>query len=66
MIFITTQKKKTIRIDEKMTRQEILRALERITDSLSDIENRWGIEGVIKDLNNLRNNINKGWDHKRV
>jgi hypothetical protein len=49
-----------------MTTQEISDELERITDSLSDIENRWGIEGVIKDLNNLRNNINKGWDHKRV
>ena len=49
-----------------MTNQELLNELERITDSLSDIDNRWGIEGVIKDLNNLRNNINKGWDHKRV
>ena len=59
-------KKRKQQKDEKMTTQEISDALERITDSLSDIENRWGIEGVIKDLNNLRNNINKGWDHKRV
>ena len=59
-------KKRKQQKDEKMTIQEILDELERITDSLSDIENRWGIEGVIKDLNNLRNNINKGWDHKRV
>ena len=49
-----------------MTNQELLNELERITDSLSDIENRWGIEGVIKDLDNLRNNIDKDWDHKRV
>ena len=49
-----------------MTNQELLNELERITDSLSDIENRWGIEGVIKDFDNLRNNIDKDWDHKRV
>ena len=49
-----------------MTSQEISDALERITDSLSDIENRWGIEGVIKDLNDLQDKINDGWDHKRV
>ncbi len=49
-----------------MSIQEILDELERITDGLSDVDNRWGIEGVVKDLNNLRNNINKGWDHKRV
>ena len=49
-----------------MTTQEISDELERITDSLSDIDNRWGIEGVIDDLNVLRENINKGWDHKRV
>ena len=49
-----------------MTIQEILDELERITDSLSDIDNRWGIEGVINDLNVLQDNINKGWDHKRI
>ena len=37
-----------------MTKQEILDELERITDSLSDQDNRWGIEGVIDDLNNLQ------------
>ena len=49
-----------------MTIQEILDELERITDSLSDVDNRWGIEGVVNDLNVLQDNINKGWDHKRV
>ena len=49
-----------------MTIQEILDELERITDSLSDIDNRWGIEGVVNDLNVLQDNINKGWDHKRI
>ena len=55
-----------------MTKQEILNALERITDSLSDQDNRWGIEGVIGDLNLLRNDLendiieeDKKWDHKR-
>ena len=42
-----------------MTKQEILDELERITDSLSDIDNRWGIEGVIDDLNNLQLDISK-------
>ena len=41
-----------------MTRQEILDELERITDSLSDQDNRFGIEGVIDDLNNLQFEIN--------
>ena len=49
-----------------MTTQEISDELERITDSLSDVDNRWGIEGVVNDLNVLQDNINKGWDHKRV
>ena len=49
-----------------MTNQELLNELERITDGLSDVDNRWGIEGVIKDLNDLQDDINKGWDHKRV
>tara|TARA_Y100001963_G_C6588634_1_gene356913 strand:- start:175 stop:324 length:150 start_codon:yes stop_codon:yes gene_type:complete len=49
-----------------MTIQEILDELERITDSLSDVDNRWGIEGVVNDLNVLQDNINKGWDHKRI
>ena len=37
-----------------MTKQEIIDELERIADSLSDTDNRWGIEGVIDDLNNLK------------
>ena len=41
-----------------MTKREILDELERITDSLSDQDNRWGIEGVIEDLNNLQFEIN--------
>ena len=41
-----------------MTKQEILDELERITDSLSDQDNRWGIEGVIDDLNTLQFHIN--------
>ena len=41
-----------------MTKREILDELERITDSLSDQDNRWGIEGVIDDLNNLQFEIN--------
>ena len=41
-----------------MTKQEILDTLERIKDSLSDTDNRWGIEGVIDDLNNLMLKIN--------
>ena len=49
-----------------ITRQQILSRLERITDGLSDVDNRWGIEGVVNDLNVLQDNINKGWDHKRV
>ena len=49
-----------------MTIQEILDELERITDCLSDVDYRWGIEGVVQDLNVLQDNINKGWDHKRV
>ena len=49
-----------------MTTKEISDALERITDCLSDVDNRWGIEGVVNDLNVLQDNINKGWDHKRV
>ena len=32
-----------------MTIQEILDELERITDSLSDVDNRWGIEGVVNE-----------------
>jgi hypothetical protein len=49
-----------------ITRQQILNRLERITDGLSDVDNRWGIEEVIKDLNNLQDDINKGWDHKGI
>ena len=37
-----------------MTKQEIIDELERIADSLSDADNRWGIEGAVDDLNNLR------------
>jgi len=37
-----------------MTKQEILDALERITDSLSDQDTRWGIEGAVNDLKNLQ------------
>jgi len=37
-----------------MTKQEIIDELERIADSLSDADNRWGIEGAVDDLNNLK------------
>ena len=42
-----------------ITRQQILSRLERITDGLSDIENRWGIEGVIDDISILMDDIDK-------
>jgi len=41
-----------------MTKQEILKELERIKDSLSDQDNRWGIEGVLDDISNLMFEIN--------
>ncbi len=40
-----------------MTLQEILDRLESIADCLSDVDNRYGIEGTIDDINQLRNDI---------
>ena len=57
MISMKPQKKKTIRKDKKMTKQEIIDELERIADSLSDTDNRWGIEGAVDDLNQLKFDI---------
>ena len=36
-----------------MTIKELMKRLERIRDSLSDTENRWGIEGTISDMSEL-------------
>jgi len=36
-----------------MSIQEILDRLEQIKDGLSDVDNRWGIEGTIDDIGNL-------------
>ena len=36
-----------------MTIKELLKRLERIRDSLSDTENRWGIEGTVGDISEL-------------
>jgi hypothetical protein len=47
MIFIITQKKKTIRIDEKMTKQDIL---ERIQDILYQ-------DGNVQELDLLRHDL---------
>tara|TARA_R100000742_G_C4273706_1_gene93364 strand:- start:1215 stop:1373 length:159 start_codon:yes stop_codon:yes gene_type:complete len=41
-----------------MTQQELLKRLERIKDSLSDTDNRWGIEGTISDISDLMFDIN--------
>jgi len=40
-----------------MTLQEILDRLEQIKDGLSDVDNRFGIEGTIDDISNLMSDI---------
>ena len=52
MIFITTQKKKTIRIDKKMTKQEIL---ERIQNVLNQATGQY--PDMMGDLDLLRHDL---------
>ena len=40
-----------------MTIKKLLERLETIKDSLSDIDNRWGIEGTIDDLTLLIDDV---------
>ena len=40
-----------------MTIQELLDRIETIKDSLSDVDNRWGIEGACNDMSELMDNI---------
>ena len=40
-----------------MTIKELLRRLETIKDSLSDVDNRYGIEGTIDDLSILMDDV---------
>ena len=40
-----------------MTIKELLRRLETIKDSLSDVDNRYGIEGTMDDLSILMNDV---------
>ena len=42
---------------QKMTVKQLLERLERIKDSLADVDNRYGIEGTIDDINQLRNEL---------
>jgi len=44
-----------------MTKQDILDRLEEIADSMdSDFLNRYAIEGIVKDIQELRMNVSKG------
>ena len=40
-----------------MTIKELLRRLETIKDSLSDVDNRYGIEGTMDDLSILMDDV---------
>ena len=40
-----------------MTVKQLLERLERIKDSLADVDNRWGIEGTIDDLALLMDDV---------
>ena len=40
-----------------MTIKELLERIERIKDSLSDVDNRWGIEGTCDDMSTLMSDI---------
>ena len=49
-----------------MTIKELLKRIETIKNSLSDVDNRWGIEGACDDMSNLIDDIeNEGIEYAR-
>ena len=49
-----------------MTIKELLKRIETIKDSLSDVDNRWGIECACDDMSNLIDDIeNEGIEYAR-